>query len=63
MPVFWNTPCYFYCNASSLRYLFALRLKKDAEWEIRRMNKIMWEIVMKETPSLFEDFENLAKED
>ncbi len=63
MPVFWNTPCYFYCNASSLRYLFSLRLEKDAEWEIRRMNKIMWEIVMKETPSLFEDFENLAKED
>lgn len=61
MPVFWNTPCYFYCNASSLRYLFSLRLEKDAEWEIRRMSRIMWEIVIKETPSLFEDFENLAR--
>ncbi len=61
MPVFWNTPCYFYCNASSLRYLFSLRLEKDAEWEIRRMSRIMWEIVIKETPSLFEDFTNLAR--
>ncbi len=61
MPVFWNTPCHFYCNARSLRYLFALRLKKDAEWEIRRMSRIMWEIVMKETPSLFEDFTDLIR--
>lgn len=63
MPVFWNTPCYFYCNASSLRYLFSLRLEKDAEWEIRRMSRMMWEIVIKETPSLFEDFTNLIEED
>lgn len=63
MPVFWNTPCYFYCNASSLRYLFSLRLEKDAEWEIRRMSRMMWGIVMKETPSLFEDFTNLIEED
>lgn len=63
MPVFWNTPCYFYCNTSSLRYLFSLRLEKDAEWEIRRMSKLMWEIVMKETPSLFEDFESLARKE
>jgi len=63
MPVFWNTPCYFYCNVRSLRYLFNLRLKKDAEWEIRRMSKIMWEIAMRETPSLFEDFEPLARKE
>jgi len=56
MPVFWNTPCYFYCNARSLRYLFTLRLEKDAEWEIRRMTNLMFKIVMKETPSLFRDF-------
>lgn len=61
MPVFWNTLCYFYCNASSLRYLFSLRLEKDAEWEIRRMSRIMWKIVIKETPSLFEDLTDLIR--
>lgn len=63
MPVFWNTPCHFYCNTRSLRYLFNLRLKKDAEWEIRRMSRMMYDIVMQETPSLFEDFADLAKEE
>lgn len=63
MPVFWNTPCYFYCNVCSLRYFFNLRLAKDAEWEIRRMAKLMFEIVIKETPSLFEDFTELARKE
>lgn len=63
MPVFWNTPCYFYCNARSLRYMFGLRLAKEAEWEIRRMNKLMFEIVIKEVPSLFEDFTELARKE
>jgi flavin-dependent thymidylate synthase len=62
MPVFWNTPCYFYCNARSLRYFFNLRLDKKAEWEIRRMARMMFEIVIQETPSLFRDFMELAKE-
>lgn len=61
MPVFWNTPCYFYCNANSLRYMFGLRLESDAEWEIRRMARMMFEIVIQETPSLFEDFTELAR--
>lgn len=56
MPVFWNTPCYFYVNARALRHLFSLRLKETAEWEIRRLHKAILEIVKKETPSLFHDF-------
>lgn len=63
MPVFWNTPCYFYCNVHSLRYFFNLRLAKDAEWEIRRMARLMFEIVIKEIPSLFEDFIELARKE
>jgi len=56
MPVFWNTPCFFYVNARALRHLFSLRLKEAAEWEIRRLHRTILEIVKKETPSLFHDF-------
>lgn len=56
MPVFWNTPCYCYVNARELRHLFSLRLKKAAEWEIRRLHKALLKIVKEEVPSLFEDF-------
>jgi len=63
MPVHWNTSCYFYCNARSLRNTFILRLAKKAEWEIRRLHKIFFEVMMKETPSLFEDFTELARKE
>ncbi len=60
MPVFWCTPCYAYCNARSLRYLFNLRLAQDAEWEIRRLHKLFYDIVMQQAPSLFKDFQEMA---
>jgi len=56
MPVFWNTPCYFYVNARALRQLFSLRLKEAAEWEIRRLHREILEILKRKTPSLFYDF-------
>jgi len=56
MPVFWNTPCFFYVNARALRHLFSLRLKEAAEWEIRRLHRAILKIAKKETPSLFHDF-------
>lgn len=56
MPVFWSTSCYFYVNARALRHLFKLRLDKSAEWEIRRMATILFDICVKVAPSLFEDF-------
>jgi len=59
MPVFWATSCYFYTNARALRHLFKLRLDKAAEWEIRRMASIFFDICMQHTPSLFEDFKEL----
>lgn len=61
MPVLWATSCYFYVNARALRHLFKLRLAKAAEWEIRRMTTILFDICMKITPSLFEDFKELRE--
>lgn len=60
MPVFYNTPCYCMLNTRELRYIFSLRLKEDAEWEIRRLQKMLFLLVMKWAPSLFEDFEEIA---
>ena len=59
MPVFWATSCYFYVNARALRHLFELRLDKAAEWEIRRMTAMLFDICMKNTPSLFENLQDL----
>ena len=59
MPVFWGTSCYFYVNARALRHLFKLRLASAAEWEIRRMTAMMFDICMQFTPSLFEDLKEL----
>ena len=61
MPVQWATSSYFYINARALRHLFKLRLEKSAEWEIRRMTVILFDICMKITPSLFEDFKELRE--
>lgn len=63
MPVFWETPCFFYANARALRYMFFLRLTRQAEWEIRRMSRMMLEEVMKWTPSCFEDIYQKFKEE
>ena len=56
MPLFFETPCYFEVNARALRHFFSLRLKKDAEWEIRRLADLILEKCMDIAPSLFEDF-------
>jgi thymidylate synthase (FAD) len=60
MPVEYNTPCHCYVNSRELRHIFSLRLKKDAEWEIRRLQKILLDLVMEWAPSLFEDFAEIA---
>lgn len=59
MPVMFATDCYFEANARSLRHLFKLRLAKHAEWEIRRMARMMYDICMEWAPSHFEDFHDL----
>ena len=55
MPVGWSTSAYVYTNARSLRHFFGLRLENSAEWEIRRLAFLMFNNVMDQAPSLFED--------
>jgi len=63
MPVFFATNCYFFANARALRHLFKLRLAKNAEWEIRRMARMMFDVCMEWTPSFFEDLKDLRNAD
>jgi len=60
MPVQYNTPCYCYVNSRELRHIFALRFTKEAEWEIRRLQKMLLVLVMERAPSLFEDLAEIA---
>lgn len=55
MPVGWATSAYVYTNARALRQFFALRLKKSAEWEIRRLAYLMFNDAATRCPTLFED--------
>jgi len=61
MPVFFATNCYFMANARALRHLFKLRLAKPAEWEIRRMARMMFDVCKEHAPSFFEDFSELRE--
>lgn len=63
MPVAFATNCYYFTNARALRHLFKLRLAKQAEWEIRRMTRMMFDVCMQWTPSLFEDLRELRESD
>jgi len=45
----------WWINARALRDFFRLRLAPDAEWEIRRLALMLYDIVNELTPSLFED--------
>lgn len=45
----------WWINARALRDFLRLRLPKDAEWEIRRIAAMLYNIVLEATPSLFED--------
>lgn len=55
MPVASATERTWWCNARELRHIFSQRLAKDAEWEIRRLAQMLFNIVYPLTPSLFED--------
>lgn len=59
MPVMFATNCYYESNSRAMRHLFKLRLAKKAEWEIRRMSRMMWDVCMEWTPSHFEDLKEL----
>ncbi|MFH0821350.1 MAG: FAD-dependent thymidylate synthase [Pseudomonadota bacterium] len=45
----------WWINARALRDFFRLRLARDAEWEVRRLAAMLYNIVIQVTPSLFED--------
>jgi thymidylate synthase (FAD) len=45
----------WWINARALRDFLRLRLPRDAEWEVRRIAVMLYNIVMEVTPSLFED--------
>ena len=57
MPVSVATEQNWFINARALRDFFNLRLDPAAEWEIRRLSKLVLNIVMHNTPSFFEDIE------
>lgn len=46
----------FTANFRELRSIFTLRLKKNAQWEIRRVCLEMLKILQKEAPSVFGDY-------
>ncbi|MFH0958015.1 MAG: FAD-dependent thymidylate synthase [Pseudomonadota bacterium] len=45
----------WWINARALRDFLRLRLPRDAEWEVRRIAVMLYNIVIGVTPSLFED--------
>lgn len=47
----------FTANFRELRHVFELRLEPHAQWEIRRVSAAMLNIMQKEAPSVFGDFE------
>jgi thymidylate synthase (FAD) len=55
IPVSTATERSWWINARALRDFFRLRLAADAEWEIRRIAQMMFNIVYPMFPSLFED--------
>jgi len=63
MPVIFATAGYVYVNAQELRHMFKMRLAKDAEWEIRRFIRMMFDVSVQCMPSLFEDFSELRNGD
>jgi thymidylate synthase (FAD) len=50
----------WWINARALRDFFRLRLPRDAEWEIRRLAIMVYNIVNPIAPSLFEDINTEA---
>ena len=46
----------FSANFRELRFIFALRLQKSAQWEIRRVFVDILKIMQKEAPSVFGDY-------
>jgi thymidylate synthase (FAD) len=61
LPISYATERTWWVNVRALRDFFRLRLAADAEWEIRRLAWMMYDIVVGLLPSLFEDLTNEPK--
>lgn len=59
LPVAQATGTYVYWNSSSLRGFFNERLRPQAEWEIRRIAQMMFDIVYAIAPTHFEDIKKM----
>jgi len=57
VPVATATERSWWRNARALRYLFNERITQTAEWEIRRLCIMIFNLVIKLTPSLFSDMQ------
>jgi flavin-dependent thymidylate synthase len=58
LPISYATERTWWINVRALRDFFRLRLAADAEWEIRRVAWVMYDMVEPLLPSLFEDLTN-----
>lgn len=59
MPVSFSSGTFVNMNARSLRHFFELRLEKHAEWEIRRIACMIWDLIYPLFPSLLDDLKYL----
>jgi thymidylate synthase (FAD) len=59
LPASRNTKFYLTCNSQSLRHFFSLRLSSFAEGEINKLAKVLFDIVYKKHPLLYEDMKKL----
>jgi thymidylate synthase (FAD) len=61
LPISYATERTWWINVRALRDFFRLRLAADAEWEIRRVAWMMFDLVSGLLPSLFEDLTDESK--
>jgi len=57
-----ETKIFITMNARELRHFFKLRMAKDAQWEIRRMACMMWDL-LRFVPVIFDDLFELRSSD
>lgn len=63
LPIDFAAESWIVCNATALRNIFIHRLDKSAEWEVRRVVWLIWDLCIQKYPQFFEDlvtFNNLG---
>jgi thymidylate synthase (FAD) len=54
-----HTRIFITMNARSLRNFLSLRMKRDAQWEIRKLASAMFDLAFETAPPIFEDLKTL----